>query len=304
MFEECESLKSVNIPENVTKIGDNAFTGCKTLKSITVPKSVKTIDRKGLGYTEVYYNDLSKVPGFTIYGYAGTAAEAYAKENDFIFIEIKDESAEKPTEVPSDTAITVGATGKLSPRFEMTKDGLLSAISKVLTDEQFMAIKSGKSALEIRLAVTDIDADVSDADQELIYKAVEKYADSSKLNFKVLNYLEIKLCAVIDGKELSVDETNGMITVSVAVENPANGTYKVVRLHDGKAEVIDAAFDQDAARLAFATDRFSTYAILYSDVASGDSSHGALVTILVLAGVTAVAALIRTKRNRPEGRSF
>ena len=42
-FSDCESLKSVAIPNSVTSIGKGAFADCKSLKSITIPSSVTSI---------------------------------------------------------------------------------------------------------------------------------------------------------------------------------------------------------------------------------------------------------------------
>ena len=43
-------------------------------------------------------------------------------------------------------------------------------------------------------------------------------------------------------------------------------TYFMVRVHDGEAEIIDSIHDEPEQILTFSTDRFSTYAIGYSDV--------------------------------------
>ncbi len=42
-FYECESLKTVTIPESVTAIGDYAFDWCRSLQSIVIPDGVTTI---------------------------------------------------------------------------------------------------------------------------------------------------------------------------------------------------------------------------------------------------------------------
>ena len=43
MFSDCKVLTTITIPENVTVIGENAFTNCAKLESINVPASVVSI---------------------------------------------------------------------------------------------------------------------------------------------------------------------------------------------------------------------------------------------------------------------
>lgn len=43
LFKNCESLKSITIPNSVYTIGDAAFLGCKSLTNIVIPTSVKEI---------------------------------------------------------------------------------------------------------------------------------------------------------------------------------------------------------------------------------------------------------------------
>ena len=82
-FSGCTSLTSVTIPDSVTSIGDFAFCGCTSLASVTIPDSVTSIGFEAFGYL----NNGSKAEGFTIYGKPGSEAEAYANENGgFIFI--------------------------------------------------------------------------------------------------------------------------------------------------------------------------------------------------------------------------
>ena len=89
-FSSCEKLKGVKIGKKVKIINDYAFHCCESLKSVTIPKNVKKIGFWAFGY---YYNDdidaISKVKGFTIKGYKGTAASKYAMKNGFKFKEIK-----------------------------------------------------------------------------------------------------------------------------------------------------------------------------------------------------------------------
>ena len=293
-FAGCTSLENVVISSDIKGIGRYPFLGCESLKSIVIPETVESISEWAFGYSgewDVNTESYVPYPDFTIYGYPDTAAETYAKENGFTFIEMKDE----PIETPSNTEITVNASGELSPKLETAKEELFSAIFKYFTEEELSAVRAGTSALEIKLSVASLDDSVSESDKELIAKVVNDISDGTKLGFKVMNYLDIKLHASIDGRELSIAETDGLLTVSVELENPVNGTYKVIRIHDGKAESIDAQLSKDGKRLSFATDKFSTYAIVYSDVASGDITRMVPVVIFVLNALAAATLLTVNK---------
>ncbi len=80
--------------KKVTSIGLWAFDDCINLKSVTIPKSITSIEYNAFGY---YYDmetyDTKKVDGFTITGYAGTAAEDYANENGFEFIALEEKKS-------------------------------------------------------------------------------------------------------------------------------------------------------------------------------------------------------------------
>lgn len=80
------NLTGIEIPDSVTNIGEYAFVGCEKLNKVTVPASVTKIGEKALGYlTSGKGGQAYKVEGFTIRGVAGSAAEKYAKENEFNF---------------------------------------------------------------------------------------------------------------------------------------------------------------------------------------------------------------------------
>ncbi|MCH5298921.1 MAG: leucine-rich repeat domain-containing protein [Ruminococcus sp.] len=83
-FSYCDSLKKVIIKNGVKKVKSYAFLACPKIKKITIPKSVSKIGKYAIGYKDYYPDD--KVNNFTIEGYKGTAAEKYAKDNDFKFV--------------------------------------------------------------------------------------------------------------------------------------------------------------------------------------------------------------------------
>ena len=133
MFDDCNSLETVNFKGNTTSIPYAAFRNCN-IKRLDVPASVKSIGeeaffgsyqmaavtlRSGLSsigakafydnnfkfviipasVTSIgekafgYISDSKTIDGFTIYGYGGTAAETYANENGFTFIPLDSESS-------------------------------------------------------------------------------------------------------------------------------------------------------------------------------------------------------------------
>lgn len=89
-----KGLMSIIVPDSVTTINRYAFYNCENLLSVSIPDSVTSIGDWAFGY---YYDDNEwtekKVDGFTIYGYAGSAAEDYALANGFSFIPISDNPA-------------------------------------------------------------------------------------------------------------------------------------------------------------------------------------------------------------------
>lgn len=133
MFDDCNSLETVNFKGNTTSIPYAAFRNCN-IKRLDIPLSVKSIGeeaffgsyqmaavtlRSGLSsigakafydnnfkfviipasVTSIgekafgYISDSKTIDGFTIYGYRGTAAETYANENGFTFIPLDSESS-------------------------------------------------------------------------------------------------------------------------------------------------------------------------------------------------------------------
>jgi len=124
--------------------------------------------------------------------------------------------------------------------------------------------------------VDDISASVSEADKNLI--------DGVKGDATVGIYLDIDLFKRVGLTETQITETSGAITISLELPsslintNPAiTRTYKVVRIHDGVATAIPATFAN--GKITFATNEFSTYAIIYTDTQNtGGTSSGSTST--------------------------
>lgn len=86
-FLMCSGLDDMQLPGTLTTIGSEAFLGCGSINDVTIPASVTSIGDKAFGYYESD-SGIAKYPGFTIRGYKGTAAEKYANDNGFTFIDL------------------------------------------------------------------------------------------------------------------------------------------------------------------------------------------------------------------------
>ncbi|MCI9092364.1 MAG: leucine-rich repeat protein [Coprobacillus sp.] len=78
-----KNLKSISIPSTVKTIGKQAFYNCDNLKTVTIPSSVTTIGNIAFGYKYQSSTSNQKIVGFTINGYADTAADSYARKYSF-----------------------------------------------------------------------------------------------------------------------------------------------------------------------------------------------------------------------------
>lgn len=86
-FENCRELQSVVFPENCEfTIGEDAFLDCRKLMSVDLPKGVTAVGDYAFGYTSAGENGLTLIPGFTIYGWTGSAVQIYAVKNGINFV--------------------------------------------------------------------------------------------------------------------------------------------------------------------------------------------------------------------------
>lgn len=181
-------------------------------------------------------------------------------------------------------------------------------VDKLLTQEEEKQVAAGVN-ISIELSVEDIGQNVSAADKALIEKALDKNT--------VGLYLDITLSKKLGNAEpVKITETNGAVTVTVVVpenlrntDSKVNRTYKVIRIHEGKTDVLDTAYDATTGKLSFQTDCFSTYALVYTDTAvtvtpsnpkTGDNTPIALCAILMVISVACMAVLKLSKKKYVE----
>lgn len=128
-FEE-QPIDSISLPEGLQQIGENAFLNC-FMDEIYIPESVTEIQERALGYYGYLYVDgYLGIPGFTIYGYAGTEAERYANDNGFKFVALS-----KPTDTETGISVVPAyADGSLPENAVLTVETLSSSPMRVCYD--------------------------------------------------------------------------------------------------------------------------------------------------------------------------
>ena len=157
-FASCNNLENVIIPDNVTSIKEDAFADCTALKNITIPASVTSIGKYALGYSyEESGAGTSYIPieDFTICGYAGTAAETYAKENAFTFVAITDPEIEIVPEKTDEVYVSgsgrdavIYCTGNFADFISVAMDG-------VLVDPANYKVEDGSTVLTFAASYLD-----------------------------------------------------------------------------------------------------------------------------------------------------
>ena len=105
-------MSSIQLPDSLESIDKCAFVDCDSLKNITIPKNVSSIGSNAFGY-KVEKDTLVKGNDMTITGNESTAAKDYANANDITFDSL-DPITTTNTEVPVATDTTQTTEGSNS----------------------------------------------------------------------------------------------------------------------------------------------------------------------------------------------
>lgn len=186
---------------------------------------------------------------------------------------------------PSDTPSTpdsdkVNAVIKADAGINIKAEVPVSGIT--FTEEEKKEIENG-STVSVSMEVKDVTATVLESDKKLVEDKVKEVLN----NGVVGAYLDLTLLKKVGSlKEVSVTETAAGVVVKLDIPESLKNTdssverkYTVVRIHDGVAEALETSCENGV--ITFTTDKFSTYAICYEDVAAtgnGQSSDNTINT--------------------------
>lgn len=230
-FADCRSLSYVDIPEGVERIQWGAFMDCDSLNGITLPESVSSIDELSLGYkseTELeeihddfyeydyYVTKNKKHEGFTIFGAAHSAAEDYAVENDFDFVDVSDSN-----NVKTDSSSKITVAGKTDDgTLKVEKTGVGNADIKLVDAEAYsLSIQKSdgtsgklKSLAEVRIPSRSSNPAVYRIDDGRLVDMKAGYADGCAVFYTD----KLGTFAVGEKKQLLTGDVNGDKIVNIS----------------------------------------------------------------------------------------
>ena len=168
------------------------------------------------------------------------------------------ESTTAPEEANGGVNVNVGE-GAPEAEIDMNKDQLMDA---VLSDEEKEQLGDGDVSIDFNIS----NADKTASDEEK--KAVEDYlAAMQDGSYELGLYVNLELFKTVNGDKTAVTDTNKpiRITISVPEDLVKDGrAFGLVRVHDGEAEFLKD-LDTDPKTITIESDKFSTYAVVYSD---------------------------------------
>ena len=120
-------------------------------------------------------------------------------------------------------------------------------------------------------------------------------------------YLNLNLTLKISGRaDRQITDLSAPMYIAITIpqnlvnhDSSIERIYRIVRIHDGVATLIDGTYDAATNQFTFATDGFSTYALVYEDVnttltgrspKTGDNSLWMVWTLILCAGCSILFA--------------
>lgn len=128
-------------------------------------------------------------------------------------------------------------------------------------------------------------------------------------------YLNLNLTLKISGRaDRQITDLSAPMYIAITIpqnlvnhDSSIERTYRIVRIHDGVATLIDGTYDAATNQFTFATDGFSTYALVYEDVnttltgrspKTGDNSLWMVWTLILCAGCSILFAAGKRYKKR------
>ena len=201
------------------------------------------------------------------------------------------------------TAQSVSGEGVPAINIASATDQLLN-LAKLSEDEN-RAVKAGNKTQFVLSAsgTTPTKEEIALIQSVLGNNVIGQYLNLN-LTFKISGRADRQITDLSAPMYIAITIPQNLVNHDSSIER----IYRIVRIHDGVATLIDGTYDAATNQFTFATDGFSTYALVYEDVnttltgrspKTGDNSLWMVWTLILCAGCSILfAAGKRCKKNR------
>ena len=201
------------------------------------------------------------------------------------------------------TAQSVSGEGVPAINIASATDQLLN-LAKLSEDEN-KAVKAGNKTQFVLSAsgMTPTKEEIALIQSVLGNNVIGQYLNLN-LTFKISGRADRQITDLSAPMYIAITIPQNLVNHDSSIER----TYRIVRIHDGVATLIDGTYDAATNQFTFATDGFSTYALVYEDVnttltgrspKTGDNSMWMVWTLILCAGCSILfAAGKRYRKNR------
>ena len=192
------------------------------------------------------------------------------------------------------TAQSVSGEGVPAINIASATDQLLN-LAKLSEDEN-RAVKAGNKTQFVLSAsgTTPTKEEIALIQSVLGNNVIGQYLNLN-LTFKISGRADRQITDLSAPMYIAITIPQNLVNHDSSIER----TYRIVRIHDGVATLIDGTYDAATNQFTFATDGFSTYALVYEDVnttltgrspKTGDNSMWMVWTLILCAGCSILFA--------------
>ena len=200
------------------------------------------------------------------------------------------------------TAQSVSGEGVPAINIASATDQLLN-LAKLSEDEN-KAVKAGNKTQFVLSAsgMTPTKEEIALIQSVLGNNVIGQYLNLN-LTLKILGRADRQITDLSAPMYIAITIPQNLVNHDSSIER----IYRIVRIHDGVATLIDGTYDAATNQFTFATDGFSTYALVYEDVnitltgrspKTGDSSLWMVWTLILCAGCSILFAAGKRYKKR------
>ena len=200
------------------------------------------------------------------------------------------------------TAQSVSGEGVPAINIASAADQLLN-LAKLSEDEN-KAVKAGNKTQFVLSAsgMTPTKEEIALIQSVLGNNVIGQYLNLN-LTLKILGRADRQITDLSAPMYIAITIPQNLVNHDSSIER----IYRIVRIHDGVATLIDGTYDAATNQFTFATDGFSTYALVYEDVnttltgrspKTGDNSMWMVWTLILCAGCSILFAAGKRYKKR------